>query len=238
MESPPSFAYLFFAVAVFVIVVGGFVWLVGYIGGKGEKKPQERKWPSMSATSAGPETPAPAGERELLRVSRTENDELAVFVQGQHHRHLREIADPQVGRETIQAIKAVLEFSKDWLPAIRQPAAPSTSSPEIGADQETFLAQSPPPASKKLPGLLTSLQTQTPSNLLDPLPLVDEIDDLVQQRLQKQPGLATRHIRLTTGTAGGLRVYVDQQAFDAVDDISDPQVKAIIQDAIREWESR
>jgi len=66
--------------------------------------------------------------------------------------------------------------------------------------------------------------------------LVDEIDELVQQRLQARPDLAGRKVRLTTGVAGGLRVYVDQQAFDAVGDVSDPQIKALIQDAIREWE--
>ncbi|HEY71759.1 MAG TPA: hypothetical protein G4N99_00630 [Thermoflexia bacterium] len=179
-------------------------------------------------------------QRDLLCVSRTK-DGLVIFVQGQRRRHLQEITDPQVGRETIEAIKAVLEFSEGWLPSMRQQAVPSTVPPEANIDHETFLTQlrrAPAPASNKPPGLLASLQRQTPSNLLDPLHLVDEIDDLVQQRLRERPELAKHHVRLTTGATGGLRVYVDQQAFDAVDDVPNPQIKALVQAAIREWESR
>lgn len=223
MNPLPAFDYPFFAVSAFAALMKGFNRLIGYTGDKGEKNPQE---------SAEPPTPAPAGEQELLRVSRTEKGELAIFAQGQRHRHLREITDPQTGRETIEAIQAVLEFSKDWLPSTK---APSTSLPETSADQETFLAQ----LRRTLkPSPLASPQTPMPGNQLPPLRLVDEIDDLLQQRLQEQPDLAARHIRLTTGATGGLRVYVDQDIFDTVDDISDPRVKALIQEAIREWESR
>ncbi|HET91244.1 MAG TPA: hypothetical protein ENN99_10980 [Chloroflexi bacterium] len=45
-------------------------------------------------------------------------------------------------------------------------------------------------------------------------------------------------VRLASGLAGGLRVYVDQQVFDTVGDISDPQIRTLIQNAIHEWESR
>jgi len=223
MNLLPTFNHPFVAVSAFAALMERFNWLIGYIGGKGEKNPQE---------SAEPPTPTPAGEQELLRVSRTEKGELAIFVQGQRRRHLREITDPQAGRETVEAIQAVLEFSKDWLSSTK---APSTSLPETGADQETLLAQ----LRRALkPSPLASPQAAMMGNQLPPLRLVDEIDDLVQQRLQEQPDLAARHIRLTTGATGGLRVYVGQEIFDTVDDISDPQVKALIQKAIREWESR
>jgi len=212
-----------------------------YVGGKGEKSSQERERQPASVTSSELESPAPVDEqRDLLCVSRTE-DGLVIFVQGQRRRSLQAITDPQVGRETIEAIKAVLEFSEGWLPSMRQQVVSPPVSSEATIDQETFLSQlrhSPPPSSKKPPGLLAPLQRQTSSNLLDPLHLVDEIDDLVQQRLREHPELTERRVRLTTGATGGLRIYVGRQAFDAVDDIPDPQVKALVQAAIREWESR
>jgi hypothetical protein len=65
---------------------------------------------------------------------------------------------------------------------------------------------------------------------------VEKIDDLVQERLQERPDMAGRHVRLAAGAGLGLRIYVDRRTFEAVDDIPDPEVRALIQDAIREWE--
>ena len=236
MNSLPPFVYLFLPWLPLPLPLGD---PSGSLAISTTKKP--RRVSSPPPWKPGPQAPAPAGEQELLRVSRTEKGELVIFVQGHRRRRLQEITDPQTGRETIEAIKAVMKFSKDWLPSIRQQAAPPTSSPETSIDQETFLKQlrqAPPPLSEKSPGLLAPLQRQTSSNLLDPLHLVDEIDELVQQRLQAQPDLAGRHIRLASGLAGGLCVYVDRQVFDTVGDVSDPQIRTLIQDAIHEWESR
>jgi len=71
--------------------------------------------------------------------------------------------------------------------------------------------------------------------MLERLTFVSEIDDMVQQRLEERPDLARHRIRLTTGEVG-LSIQVDQQTFDTIDDVPDPQIKALIQDAIREWE--
>lgn len=76
----------------------------------------------------------------------------------------------------------------------------------------------------------------TPGRTLDPLNLADEIDHVVRQRLQERSDLAQRRIRLATGLDGGLRIYVDGEVFKAVGDITDPKVRELIRDAIREWE--
>ncbi|MBL7062947.1 MAG: hypothetical protein ISS49_01905 [Anaerolineae bacterium] len=83
---------------------------------------------------------------------------------------------------------------------------------------------------------LTELRQQAPSHTPESRTFVDEINDLVQQRLQERPALAEYRIRLTTGEDGGLCIHVGQQTFGAVGDVSDPEVRALIQDAIREWD--
>jgi hypothetical protein len=65
---------------------------------------------------------------------------------------------------------------------------------------------------------------------------VEYINDLVQERLQARPHLAGRRICLTTEADGRLRIYVGQQAFEAVADIPEPEVRTLIEDAICEWE--
>lgn len=75
-----------------------------------------------------------------------------------------------------------------------------------------------------------------PGRTLDPLNLADTIDQMVQQRLGERPDLAGRRIRLGTGRDGGLRIYVDDETFEAVGDITDFKVRELIRDTIREWE--
>lgn len=75
-----------------------------------------------------------------------------------------------------------------------------------------------------------------PGRMLDPLNLADSIDQMVQQRLRERPDLADRHIRLASGLDGGLRIYVDDEIFEAIGDVTDFKVRELIRDTIREWE--
>lgn len=219
MGALPPFVYILLALGSFAIAGALLVWVVDYIRGGGSRRREE--------PPAGVE-PAPAGEQELLRVSHTPKDGLAVYAQGQRYRHLHEIADPQVGRETVEALRAVLAFAEGWLPTGSQPPVqPAPREPTV--DEATFLERlrrsdvfSPPSPAGPSP--------------LEPVIPVEYINDLVQERLREQPGLAGQRICLTTEVDGSLRIYVGQQTFEAVDDIPEPAVQALIQDAIREWE--
>jgi hypothetical protein len=75
-----------------------------------------------------------------------------------------------------------------------------------------------------------------PGRTLDPLNLADTIDQMVQQRLRERSDLANRRVRLASGLDGGLRIYVDDEVFEAVSDITDFKVRELIRDTIREWE--
>jgi hypothetical protein len=219
MGALPPFVYIVLALGSFAIAGALLVWVVDYIRGGGSRR---RKEPP-----AGVE-PAPAGEQELLRVSRTRKDGLAVYAQGQRYRHLHEIADPQVGRETVEALKAVLAFAEGWLPTpSRPPVQPAPREPTV--DEATFLE-------RLRRGDVSSPRGPSGPSLLEPVIPVEHINDLVQERLREQPGLAGRRICLTTEVDGSLRIYVGQQTFEAVDDIPEPAVRALIRDAIREWE--
>jgi hypothetical protein len=228
--------FLLVIVAFISALVGALLtWIVGYLTG-GDQGERQRNKPAVTAGRLGPEDAAPPGEQELLRVSRVNDDRLAVFVQGRRCRRLQEITDRQVGRETIEALKAVLAFAESWLPALRQ-APPQPAPSKTTVDEETFLEQlrqrdlfslGEPSGSPGQPRKRTA-----PPPLLTP---AEEIDNLVQQRLQERPDMARHSIRLTTGADGSLCIHVGLQTFEAVNDVPDLEVRALIQDAIREWE--
>lgn len=242
MNTIPSFVFLILALALLVIAGGLGIWLLDYVRGGGKGSPKENERAVTAVTATDPAGPAPSGEQDLLRVSRTENEKLAIYVQGQHYNHLREIKDPQMGREAIAALKAVLEFAEGWLPALRQETPPpSSAKPTVSiVDEEEFLVQLRQadlfPMEKKPPGLLDGLRrrvsSSAPDQLLTP---AEAINNLVQQRLQKYPQLDRHNIHLTTNNDGSLCIHVGTQTFAAVDDIPEPQVQALIRDAIHEW---
>lgn len=207
-------------------------------------------WPATEAASApfalasasGPITSASEEEREekeLLRVSRTGDGELGVFVQGRPYRRLREINDPRLGRDTIEALQAILAFAEGWIHSIQQWAAEAEVAKEAETEGERPPRRLPrvaPRQAEGLSGLTERPGVREPGRMLDPLPLVEEVNDLVQRRLRERPDMAHHLITLTTGLDGGLRIYVDQQAFQTLDDLTDPEVRSLIRDAIREWE--
>jgi len=230
MGELPLAVYVILALASFAIAGGLLVWIVGYVRGRGKESHGGREKPAVAPS---------AGEQELLRVSRVKKGNLVVFVQGRRYRHLREITDLQVGHETIEALKAVLAFAEGWLPSVQQQRSTQPSPTKPTVDQEVFLQQlrqSPPPPQRKRPGLFVRSQAKAPRTILEPPQFVEEIDDLVQQRLRERPDLAKRRIGLTTGKGGGICIHVDLQTFDSIDDVPDSEVRGLIQDAILEWE--
>ena len=67
--------------------------------------------------------------------------------------------------------------------------------------------------------------------------IVAQIDEILQARLASSP-LANRGIRLTESPEGGAIVWVGLQKFMGVGEVTDPEIKAIIQAAIAEWEKK
>ncbi len=233
MGSLPPETFIVFALAAFVVAGVLLFWAVRYInkGNRGSAEPDENTLSAPNETSANVTSSTAAGEQELLRVSRTKKGELVIVVQGHRYRYLREIKDPQIGHDTVAAIKSVMAFAENWLPAA-QPPPPSTQveGREPVVDEKTFL--------EKLSQInLFAPGRPAAASLPQPLIPVDTINALVQKRLNKRPDLATQSVRLATGAGGSLRIYVGLQTFEAVADIPDPEIRSLIQNAIHEWEN-
>jgi hypothetical protein len=229
MGALPSFTYLALALAALAAAGLLLVWVIRYTGRRDGGNPKGR--PVAPATVATPPAfaePTLTEERELLRVARTDKGVVAVFVQGQRYHRLQEIKDPQVGCETIEALKAVLTFAEGWLP-LRQATAQAVARKST-VDEEAFLEQL---RSRNLFSAGSSSRL-SPS---EPLIPVEVINNMVQERLRKRPDLAAQRIYMATESRGNLRIYVGMQSFEAVDEIPSAEVRALIQDAIHEWES-
>lgn len=71
----------------------------------------------------------------------------------------------------------------------------------------------------------------------EPTSIVGQIDRILQARLAASP-LGGRDIRLEEGYGGVVNVWVGRQKFTGVGEVTDPEVRAVIQAAITEWEKK
>ena len=68
------------------------------------------------------------------------------------------------------------------------------------------------------------------------LSIPDQIEQVLQKHLADLPQYADRSIHVRPSPFGGVRIEVDGQFYEGVGDVADVQVRALIQDAVREWE--
>jgi hypothetical protein len=95
----------------------------------------------------------------------------------------------------------------------------------------TPLTPTPAPAPKPV---IAAAKEEKPAAALS---IVGQIDEILQARLASTK-LVERGIRLMESPEGGVIVWVGLQKFMGVGEVTDPDVKAIIQAAISEWEKK
>lgn len=208
------------AIAVVSALVGALLtWIVTQITGETRR----------GAAPASPQEEAASDD--LLRVTRAKGGP-TIFVQGRRTNHLRDIKDRETGQETILAIKAVLTFAEGWLPALQ--GKPGGSASPQGRSTKSALDVSP----SVRQNVLLAGERARDASLSEPLKLIEEIDALIQTRLQKRPDLVRRRIRLTRDVHGRPLIYVGQEQYRSADEIPDDEVRAFIQETIHIWENQ
>lgn len=250
MNVIPAWAILILIFALLALAGGLAFWLYEYVRGGAQSGAQggaqSGAQSSLHSTAA---TPGEAADRngveneaqELLRVCRMPKGELVVFVLGQRYGHLREIKDRHVGGEAVAAIKAITLFAKGWLPALRKDEeTPASVEPAI--DPEAFLEKLqsadlfPREKTGRSSGLFSVNRPGATSTPIEPLSTpADEINRLIEERVEQYPPMQKHNIHLTTNPDGSLCFHIGLHTFGAPEEIADPQVRAFVQDTIQKW---
>jgi len=121
--------------------------------------------------------------------------------------------------------------------------APSPSPPAPAEVEERFLdllsemGQERSQAQK--PSLTSSLQRSLkpkPRESEDPRTFVDDIEEIVQRRVQIVPALAGRGLHVRPGPGGKVLFSFEGQEYNGVDDVPNFTARQVIKDAIQEWD--
>ena len=66
--------------------------------------------------------------------------------------------------------------------------------------------------------------------------MIEQINRILEGKLADQPA-ASRAVRLVEAPDGAVRVYIGVQSF-SLDEVPDPAIRAVIREAVAEWEAR
>lgn len=113
------------------------------------------------------------------------------------------------------------------------PAAPATaaSSSEIPGDLPRFTS----PESTEAPRLGRRPASSGP---IPEINIAASIEAYLQFRLGSEPRFDGRSIHVLPAGADGVRIEVDGQSFEHIDDVTDPAVQAFLRETITDWQNR
>ncbi len=93
--------------------------------------------------------------------------------------------------------------------------------------------------SPERPNLLGALQRRRAARLPDserPQTFVDQIDNIVQRRIQLIPALAQRDLHVLWYADGNVRFVFETQEYESLEDLPNLTARQVIKDAIQEWD--
>jgi hypothetical protein len=164
----------------------------------------------------GEPTHAPEGSVEILRVWRTAEGQVRLGMDDQALENANALSAEQRRRlvKLVIDLRPWLEASSEGIPAREaavQPAAPAAK--EVKKPEEKPAV--PPPVVIKT--------------------IVQQIDEVLQAKLEGTP-LKGRDIELTDGPLGAVIVRIGLNKYDGIDAVPEPEVKALIRQAVSDWE--
>ena len=154
------------------------------------------------------------------------------------------IEDPKQLNEA--QIKALQAIAKEWCTWLGIPAAAPVREPQVPPvpparhslrrrrQQVPQLSQSRHPERRvsRHPRRQAVQPAVVPSK---PKSIVEQIDDILQAKLANSP-VRNKGIRLVEDPVHGVVVWIGIEHFNGVDQVSDPEVKALLREAAAEWE--
>jgi hypothetical protein len=209
------------------------------------------------------EMPAPPDSIELLRVWRDLSDgSLIIEIGGQRFASLDELHGANLDRRFMNVVRDLTTMLRDA--AHQPPAQSATQAPAQSRPQQPPTAPRPaqpdptpsesapdkatqPPLDEDLPsmgpgtlfrqmGRVAMGYRPEPTGEMAQLSIPDQIETLLQERLVGMPQYAGREIHVRPSPFGGVRIEVDGQFFDGLDEIPDQTVRGLIQEVVRDWE--
>jgi hypothetical protein len=234
MDNPVVLIFIMAGVALVaaLLLIGGGLAL--------RKSQQEERIVEAKRELLEPPAPAPDSS-EILRVERDPiSGQMAVRILGGRAASPGDLTPAQAD----QLKRVLVELSK-WIMKPAGAAAPAGGaplremSPSPAAAPVSFESTLPqaPGALDHMPFLRRKPAAKLPPTPAAPRSIVEQIDEIVQAKLAGTP-LAARGIKLEELPGAGLGIVNGAKTYNGINEIDDPEVKAIIRSAVQEWNEK
>jgi hypothetical protein len=175
----------------------------------------------MSGVPAQTYTSAPT-TAEVLRVVRASDGQLHILINGNTYQSMAEVShDPSIQDHFINTLRSLSEFAQD---AGGVSTAPAPVMPVV-----------PPAATVAAPVTTAAGKNEVVEANDDSV--AAQIERFLQDRLARTPDMMGRSIHIYSTASGGVQIKVDSTLYESVGDVVEPDARAIIEAAIRDWES-
>jgi len=176
---------------------------------------------ARTTASAPPALPG----KTLMRLWLDPAERLALDLDGQA------VDTTPISESNRKRLLGLLNVMRPWIEGKSTPASiPPTPAPRPAVPPPSPAPSAPAPV---IPAAAVVKEEKPVATLS----IVEQIDEILQARLAGSP-LAGRGIRLMQSPEGGAIVWVGLQKFAGVDEVTDPEVQAIIRAATAEWEKK
>ena len=176
--------------------------------------------------------PLPTDAVEVLRVWRDVMDgALVLEIGGQRIRSLVELRNAELERR----FQGVL---RDLDALVNAPLAPVTARVAKPSVVDEDLAPSKPNSFLRQMSRVAMGRTLPPVE--EPVTgrgIAEEIEDLLQARLEPLPEYRDRSVHVRP-SLNGVRIEVDNKAYEGIGEVDDPAIHALLLDVVREWENQ
>ncbi|MCG2785866.1 MAG: hypothetical protein L6461_12240 [Anaerolineae bacterium] len=203
-----------------------------------QAKAEQVKAEQAKAEQAKQEKILESNEQTALRVLFDPSMKCFVEVDGQ--RVSSDGLTPEQRQRLVQVIVQIRPWIDGKAPA---PATPSPSPLPQPAPIRTAAPQAAASISQTAPridplrGFRSLLENEVkkkePIHLIS---IVAMIDEILQRKLESSP-LASKKIKLEEGSMGEVLVHVGANRYSGIDSVPDPEIQALIKDAIAEFNS-
>ena len=198
------------------------LFFVGYFIGLIEAAIRQRRKDKIKPLPVIPPNLQPMNDERanLLKLRRDTSDSLIVEVNGVTYNKAGELSP-----ESSQSLVRLLIELRPWIEQ-------RNSQQNTPSDKEISKASSnlSKPPQKNKPNDEQTIEAQN-------IGMVSQIDEILQNRITTSP-YAKEGVRLIESETGSVLVYVGLKKFEGIASVPDPKIKALIQEAVREWEEK
>jgi len=219
------------------IIVWVLIWLFGYslglleawVKGKAKKKTDDK--PEVI------QAPPQMIEEDYALALFENNEQLTLKLDKAELNTPTELNDTQRKRLVALVVKL-----RPWLegkkstPQHKAPPVQPVAQPKPSPAAQTAIPVATP-ASTNISSQPLSIRTSADELEYSRLDMAGQINWILQKKLENHP-LRARKIRLEGALTGGVHFYIGEQSYEYVDEIPDPEIKALFKEASAEWEKK